>query len=322
MHEKFFAIPGSSRGLSWIMIVNTALEFRKAMKGGHFPPDMPSVPRGIFMVEPADFFVSSETSLDNRYLETEQDADPDRALFQYEQLVELIRGTGVRVKSFPGNPATPDGVFPNNVFATVPGRLIIGRMLYPGRQEEARRMDIRAYFTARGYDTIDLSGEDCVAELTGPLILDRSRRIGFCGMSDRVDEAGLGVMHSAFGLKLTFQFDLMPEEYHTNVIMSILAGRACVIHAEAFVDEAVPAAIAEVYPDRTLFINKQEKDAFAGNCIALTDNDLFMSQAGADALRPESRAALESWGFVLHSTELDEIEKAGGSLRCMLAEIF
>ncbi len=304
------------------MIVNTTLEFRKAMKGGHFPPDRPPVPRGIFMVEPADFFVSSETSLDNRYLESGQDADPDRALYQYQQLVDLIRGIGIDVKSFPGEPATPDGVFPNNVFATVPGRLIVGRMLYPGRQAEARRGDIRDYFSSRGYATIDLSGKDCVAELTGPLILDRSRRIGFCGMSGRVDEAGARAMHSAFGLKLTFQFDLNPEEYHTNVIMSILAGKACVIHAEAFVDEAAPEAIGETYPDRTLFIDKQEKDAFAGNCIALTDSDLFMSQAGVDALRPESRAALESWGFVLHSTELDEIEKAGGSLRCMLAEIF
>ncbi len=59
-----------------------------------------------------------------------------------------------------------------------------------------------------------------------------------------------------------------------------------------------------------------------GNCIALTERDLFMSQSGADALQPKNRAALESWGFVLHSVELDEIEKAGGSLRCMVAEIF
>ena len=304
------------------MIVNTAREFRTVMEGGRFPPDWPPVPRGIFMVEPADFFVSRETSLDNRYLETEQDADPDRALFQYQQLVDLIHGAGVEVKSFPGDPAAPDGVFPNNVFATVPGRLIVGRMLYPGRQAEARRKDIRAFFTSKGYETTDLSGEDCVAELTGPLIVDRSRRIGFCGMTDRVDDAGARAMHNAFGLKLTFQFDLKPEEYHTNVVMSILAGRACVIHAGAFVDEEVPVVIAEIYPDRTLFIDKQEKDAFAGNCIALTDSDLFMSQAGVDALQPENRAALESWGFVLHSTELDEIEKAGGSLRCMLAEIF
>jgi len=274
------------------------------------------------MVEPADFYISSETSPDNRYLDTEQTADPDRALFQYRQLVQLIRASGVPVESFPGDPARPDGVFPNNVFATVPGRLIVGAMLYPGRQAEAGRSDVRAYFSSRGYETVDLSGSGRVAELTGPLVLDRARRIGFCGMTQRVNDAGARAMHDAFDLQLTFKFELKPGEYHTNVLMSILAGRACVIHADAFADEQVPPAIAGAYPERTLFIDRQEKDAFAGNCIALTDRDLFMSQAGVDALRPKSRVELESWGFVLHSTELDELEKAGGSLRCMVAEVF
>ncbi len=66
----------------------------------------------------------------------------------------------------------------------------------------------------------------------------------------------------------------------------------------------------------------KKKNAFAGNFIALTPHDLFMSQTGVDALRISSLKILEAWGFKLHSTQLDEIEKAGGSLRCMLAEIF
>ncbi len=304
------------------MIVNSAKEFSTAMDAGYYPADSPAVPRGVFMVEPAGFFVSKETSADNRYLNTEQHADPDRALFQYRQLVKLIREAGIPVKSFPGATTAPDGVFPNNVFATIAGKLIVGSMLYPGRQAEARRKDIRDHFTTLGLETADLSATDCVAELTGPMILDRARRIGFCGMSGRVDDAGARAMHRAFALKLTFKFDLKPGEYHTNILMSVLAGRACVIHAQAFADEEVPLAIARAFPGFTLLIDQQEKNAFVGNCIALTNKDLFMSQVAVDALRPESRTTLESWGFVLHSTELDEIEKAGGSLRCMVAEIF
>ena len=121
------------------MIVNSASEFSQALNAGHFPADLPAIPRGVFMVEPADFYVSSETLLDNRYLDIDQSADPDRALFQYRQLVKLIRDAGIPVKSFPGDPATPDAVFPNNVFATVPGKLIVGSMLYPGRRVEAGR---------------------------------------------------------------------------------------------------------------------------------------------------------------------------------------
>ncbi len=207
------------------------------MEAACYPADSPAVPRGVFMVKPADFFVSSETSPDNRYLDTQRGADPERAAFQFEQLVKKIRGAGISLKSFPGDPAAPDGVFPNNVFATIPGRLIIGSMLYPGRRVEAHRDDIRTYFRSRGFAAVDLSGSDCVAELTGPLVLDRARRIGFCGRSERVDDVGARAMHRAFDWKLMFEFALKPEEYHTNVLMSILAGRACVIHAGAFVDE-------------------------------------------------------------------------------------
>ena len=47
-----------------------------------------------------------------------------------------------------------------------------------------------------------------------------------------------------------------------------------------------------------------------------------MSRAAATALRPEQRAILETAGFRIRSVALDEIEKAGGSLRCCVAEIF
>jgi N-dimethylarginine dimethylaminohydrolase len=47
-----------------------------------------------------------------------------------------------------------------------------------------------------------------------------------------------------------------------------------------------------------------------------------MSEAAADALAPQHRAALERAGFRLGSVALDEIEKAGGSLRCCVGEIF
>ena len=78
----------------------------------------------------------------------------------------------------------------------------------------------------------------------------------------------------------------------------------------------------QAFPGHTLMLTEAEKNAFAGNCIALTETDLFMSRTGLDALSAGGLKSLEAWGFVLHSTPLDEIEKAGGSLRCMVAEIF
>jgi hypothetical protein len=266
--------------------------------------------------------VDPESEADNRYLDLDSETDPGRALAQSGALAAAVRARGIEAVVFPGDPEATDGVFPNNVFATIPGRLIIGHMRHPGRRREAQRQDIRGYFRTRGYETVDLSSSPCFAELTGPLVLDRRRRIGYCGLSERVDSAGVEAMHRAFELRLTFRFELAAHEYHTNVVLAVLAGRVCVLCPGSFADPAVPEAIAAAYPGRSLYLTEEEKNAFAGNCIALSERDLFMSQSGADALRASSRAALESWGFELVVVELDEIEKAGGSLRCMLAEIF
>jgi hypothetical protein len=304
------------------MIVDTPQAFAQAISQLDLPADSAACPQGVFLVEPSHFFVSSESAADNHYMNLTDAADAKRALRQFHQLVQLIRDCGIEAEVFPGNADTPDDVFPNNVFGTIPGRLIIGSMHHPQRRKEAERLDIPEFFRRRAYSISDLRMQNCVAELTGPLIIDRARKIGFCGMSERVDTAGAAAMLEAFALRLMLCFDLVPEEYHTNVVMSVLAGRACVLHPEALVDPAMCGAIASAFPDRTLFLDKAEKDHFAGNCIALSESDLFMSQCGADALRPKSRATLESWGFRLRTVNLDEIEKAGGSLRCMVAEIF
>ena len=304
------------------MIVKHPNDFLNELKHGKFPATGPACAKAVLMIEPVNFSVCVESAIDNPYMKLDDKVDEQRALEQARGLAELISNQGIEVVSFPGDPETPDAIFPNNVFATTSNRFIIGHMLHPGRQKEAERQDIRAYFQSRAYEKIDLSLEDCIAELTGTLIIDYARRIGFCGMSGRVDQAGLTAMHDAFGLKMIFSFELQPGEYHTNVIMMVLASRACVIYPGAFIDPDVPGAIAKAFPGRTLLLNEDEKNAFAGNCIALTEKDLCMSQTGVDALRPSSHKTLEDWGFVIHSTKLDEIEKAGGSLRCMVAEIF
>jgi N-dimethylarginine dimethylaminohydrolase len=96
-------------------------------------------------------------------------------------------------------------------------------------------------------------------------------------------------MHEAFEMALTFRFDLKPKEYHTNVVMSVLASRALVICPDAFVDPAVPEAIAEAFPGHVLALTREEKAAFAGNCLAVSFTDLFISRRDRDRRGRERR---------------------------------
>ena len=305
------------------MIVTSAEEFCKQIEVGRFMADAVGVPRGVFVIEPANFKLSQQAAEDNQYMDLDIQVSQNLALAQHRDLSARIADCGIPVVRFPGDGNNPDDMFPNNVFATARGRFIIGAMLHPDRQGEARREDIRAFFRdLMGYREFDLSGKDLIAELTGALVIDRARNLGFCGMTQRVDEAGCQAMHEAFGLDMTYRFELKPEEYHTNVVMSVLASRALIICPDAFVDPDAPAAIARAFPDRVLEISRAEKEAFAGNCIALSANDLFISATGWRALASEKRKVIESWRFKVHAVEMDEIEKAGGSLRCCIAEIF
>ena len=46
------------------------------------------------------------------------------------------------------------------------------------------------------------------------------------------------------------------------------------------------------------------------------------SAAAASALRRETQTAIERLGLTVHTAPLDELEKAGGSLRCMIGEVY
>jgi hypothetical protein len=305
------------------MILTDPREFLAEARKLSEDPDRPVTMRAALLVAPADFHVDVEGSPDNVYIRDGAVADPARALLQHQTLSAALNNVGVPVITMPGLRSQPDGVFPNNAFGTVPGTLIVGSMAHPGRRAETRRSDVRELFSAvMGYNINDLSGKNCIAELTGVLVIDHPRGIGYCGMSQRVDEAGCRALHEAFGLNLTFRFDLNTDEYHTNVVMSVLAGRACVIFPGAFQNPAVPEAIVEFYGDGAVVISAGEKAAFAGNCLAVTGQDVFMGEAAVRALRPGSRGRLESRGFRVHGIPVDELEKAGGSLRCLIAEIF
>lgn len=303
------------------MIVTTPQQFKQALEQAPGRQGGPATMAAALLVSPVGFRLSDQPT-DNLYMQTRA-IDPERAMRQHHTLVEALGAIGLPVIVLPGREGLDDGVFTNNAFATVPGKFIVGSMRHPVRRAEAARDDIRRLFTATlGRSLVDLSTLDCVAELTGPLVIDRGRGLGFCGLSQRADEAGCEAMHDAFGLRLTFRFALRPGEYHTNVVLSVLAGRACVLDPDAFEDPDVPEAIAAAYPGRTLALDAAEKAAFAANCLAVTDRDVMLSQTALSALRSGSRAALESWGFRLHAVDVDEFEKAGGSLRCLIAEVF
>lgn len=305
------------------MITHDAVAF--ARFASRLEPDWEAAcPRAVFLVTPDGFRIDAESASDNVYMNLGA-ADPGRAMGQHHALLAAISADRPAI-AFPGAVDTPDAVFPNNVFATARvagrGRVMVGHMRHAGRRREARRSDLREFFTGvLGYELIDLSSQPGVCELTGSLVIDRARGVGYCGLSERCDEAGARAMAAAFGLRGMLVFPLAAGEYHTNVVMSVLAGRALVIAPRGFADPAVADAIASVYP-HVVRLDPEAKAAFAGNCIAVGPQRVWFSARAAQSLDQAQRGQLAEAGFAIGCVALDEIEKAGGSLRCCIGEIY
>lgn len=139
------------------MIVTSAEAFRDAFAALPPLPKAQATARAAFLLSPAEFALAAESASDNRYMDLGDSVDPLRALAQHAALAQALRAD-CPVVTFPGDASTPDAVFPNNVFATAPGRLIVGRMRHPVRQREAARRDVRDFFAqVMGYEEIDLS---------------------------------------------------------------------------------------------------------------------------------------------------------------------
>ena len=216
-------------------MITTDLDRFLALARACAPDFGPATARAAFLVTPEGFARAEESAQDNRYMAA-AGYHAEAALAEHRALQRAL-SADVPVFAFPGDPATPDAVFPNNVFAIArpdaqvlpqaPPRLLVGRMRHAVRQAEAARADIRGFFRdTAGAVEIDLSQQPHPCELTGSLVIDRARGLGFCGLSERCDEAGAALMHEAFGLRATLLFDLAAGEYHTNVVLAVLAGRA------------------------------------------------------------------------------------------------
>src|SRR5690606_19418305 len=224
---------------------------------------------------------------------------------------------------FAGDPETPDALFPNTGSAPAVGRYVAGRIRHPVRQRGATRAAIRGFFGGvLDYAEIDLSTQPHPCELTGALVIDRARGLGFAGLSERCDEEGARLMHEALGLRATLLFDLADGEYHTNVVLAVLAGRAALVCPKGIADPAVVEAIASLYAPHAGMLSPAEHTAFAGNAIALSGDVVWMSAAAGRALTAANRDALANAGFEVRTVELDAIEAGGGSLRCCVGEIY
>lgn len=263
------------------------------------------------MVRPDGFGFNPESAATNTFAAS---GDATHAHQEFEGLVRILREAGVTVDVLPGPDDAPDALFPNNWFSTHGDTLILYPMASDSRQREIQPLPFRASTT---HDLTAWRDKGWALEGTGSLVLDRERRIAFAAESPRTHPEAVRTWAELMGYEPVL-FQTHERIYHTNVVMAV--GREfAVVCSEAIVD---PLPVLEALePKAILEISRTQMGAFCGNVLELEEG-IAMSQAAWEGFTPDQQDQLKAYGKPLIA-DVTTIERVGGgSVRCMIAELF
>jgi hypothetical protein len=296
----------------------------------------------VLMIRPTRFQSNPHTAASNKF-QGKNPSSPEQqqqdAALEFAGLSAALAAAGVRVISFDDTeePHTPDAIFPNNwISFHADGSVVLYPMEAPNRRTERRSDIIEALADEYGYlvrNIVDLSGHENNAhylEGTGSLVLDRANRIAYACLSSRTHLDALG----DFAQRMDYEvlgFNAVDKDgaaiYHTNVLMNV-GEELAVICAEAIPREDQRQAVLDRLRNsghEVILLSFEQMDAFAGNMLELRSSSggrvIAMSEQARDSLTVKQLQKIEA-NATLVSAPIAKIESsAGGSVRCMLAEI-
>jgi hypothetical protein len=295
------------------------------------------------MVRPASFGPNAQTAASNAFQQAATGGDPGvaaRARREFDVLAGALARAGVEVVVFEDtpDPPKPDAVFPNNWLSVkADGSVVLYPMEAPNRRRE-RRQDVLDALAARGFirpdrviDLSPLEAQGQFLEGTGSLIVDHPDGRAWAAISSRTHPAAVAAYSRATGIAVrTFRTDDgtgLPL-YHTNVMLS-LGRRFAVICAAAIpaADERRQVLEQLAAGGRELLeISLTQMREFAANILELVGTGgspvIAMSTTARRSLTPAQLRRLQVHGEIV-AVPIPTIEVVGGgSVRCMLAELF
>ena len=296
----------------------------------------------ILMVKPNNFRSNEETIVNNFFqensLEIPNSVLNKIAIKEFNQFVRKLEENEIEVEVIKGSRTmnNPDEIFPNNWIVFDQNKIGIFPMFAKNRRTEVNYDLIKKINSNNDYKIYDYTkyaDSEIFLEGTGSFVLDRANRIAYCSISQRSSKE--------LFLKFCKDFNYNPVSfkayhtyknerkliYHTNVMMTIGAG-ASIICLDSIDSLEERNLVKQKLTETNIVIEISENQVkdFAGNIIILKSKDnvikFIISETAYNSLSTTQISQINSIGdFVIGS--IPNIEKySGGSVRCMIAEIF
>ncbi|ENM5893218.1 amidinotransferase [Vibrio mimicus] len=299
--------------------------------------------RAVVMVPPKEFGFNAQTAQDNAFqnpLDLSGETILQRAMAEFNAMVSGLRQAGVEVVVFDyplANSETPDAVFPNNWFSTTEaGEMFLFPMACANRRLEVRpqalveRLQQHGFAVIKQHSLLAFTEQQAFLESTGVMVIDHPNRTIYAGLSQRCDREVLEVYAEQIGYSRVVSFQTrLPSGspiYHTNVMMAI-GERFCVICDEAIPEYERRFVVKSLAKDKQVIsISIEQMNRFCGNILQLETRDgqkvIAMSQSAYEAFTPAQLNQLATHGKLLPFSVPTIETIGGGSVRCMLAELF
>ncbi|ELK3679275.1 amidinotransferase [Vibrio fluvialis] len=297
----------------------------------------------VVMVPPKEFKYNAETAKDNEFQHQIALSDEQvraQAMQEYTDMVANLRREGVQVVEFDyplSDVETPDAVFPNNWFSTTAdGVFFTFPMACANRQQEVRPQALIAALQQAGRQVrlrdslVEYQEQRAFLESTGVMVMDHVNETIYAALSQRCDREVLEDYAQRIGYSRVVSFQtVLPSGqpiYHTNVMMAV-GESFCVICDEVIPEFERRFVVKSLAKDKQVIsITLEQMNRFCGNILQLEnasgDKLIAMSQSAYDAFTPSQRLQLSGHGKLLPFNVKTIEDIGGGSVRCMLGEVF
>ncbi|MEO5571287.1 MAG: arginine deiminase-related protein [Bacteroidia bacterium] len=296
----------------------------------------------VLMIRPKFFGFNHQTAGTNifqNFFDNQTDVSK-KAVMEFDRFVALLQKNKIDVIVINDQDfnITPDAVFPNNWFSTHhDGKVILYPLLAANRRLEVRPEIFKILMYKYNYpmpdfkNYTDLENEGLFLEGTGSLVFDHANKIAYANISSRTSRTVIEPVCRLLNYEpVTFYATSSDDDeiYHTNVLLTV-AENFAVICAESIITEKSKKTVVDRLAStghEIILITYNQVEAFAGNMLQVRNKKgelvTIMSQKAYDCLEEQQLKAISKHSKIL-PVSIPVIERVGGgSVRCMMAEIF
>ena len=296
------------------------------------------------MVRPSSFRMNSQTASNNYFQKITDLNDAqvlEKACLEFDNLVSLLLSNGIPVNVFQDDLVqdTPDSIFPNNWITFHSKKRIAIYPMYAHNRRLERNDKIIKFIENKGIridfinDYSEAENHNLFLEGTGSMVLDRLNKKSYCSLSERTSESLVEEFCDEFNyMPIIFKsYQSIDKKrkliYHTNVMMCIANKYSiiCLDSVDSKIEKQILLKSLKDDNKEIIEISENQLNSFAGNMIELVfENNSFlvMSSQAYKSLTKNQINKIENFSKIIHSN-VETIENCGGgSVRCMIAEVF